>query len=113
MEHHRNISVIGENGAFIKTSSILANTLVIHISGNVNFNNAKFCFVPKQIKKFGHMSVTTDFIDNRAVIDLHTGGLKVGEGMIRANKKKLNRVEYKKFMESNYPALAFDNYKYW
>ena len=56
------------------------------------------------------MSYTTDSIDPIAVIDLHTAGLKVAEGMILDN---FNKFKFKQFMESNYPALAFSGEKYW
>ena len=59
------------------------------------------------------MSFTTDFIDNTAIIDLHTAGLKVAEGMLKANNLKLKPHDYKKYLEENYPALAFDDHKYW
>ena len=52
------------------------------------------------------MSFTADYIDSKAIIDLHTAGLKVAEGMLKANEMNLHRIEYKNFMESNYPALA-------
>jgi hypothetical protein len=48
-----------------------------------------------------------------AVIDLHTAGLKVAEGMLSANSAGLKGEEYKLFMEKNYPALGFDDQKYW
>ena len=59
------------------------------------------------------MSFTTDYIDNRAVIDLHTAGLKVVEGMLKANELALDSEDYKIFMEDNYPALSFNEKKYW
>jgi hypothetical protein len=34
----------------------------------------------------GYMLVTTDYVDPRAVIDLHAAGLKVGEIMVRARR---------------------------
>jgi len=114
LEHQRNILIIGEKEkAFIDKEKIDENNLVIHICGNVDFENVKFRYVPQKIKPFGYMSITTDFIDPQAVIDLHTAGLKVAEGMLKANELGLKGLEYKLFMEKNYPALAFEDVKLW
>lgn len=113
LEHERDVYIIGRNRAFIQTSAIPDETLVIHISGRIDFENAGFDFVPPEPREFGNMSYTTDFIDNRAVIDLHTAGLKVGEGMLKTNKLGLSGHHYKSFMEENYPSLAFSGERYW
>ena len=111
-EHQDNTSLVGENG-YIKPSQIDKNCLLIHISGNVNFSNIKCKTIPSKPANYGHMSYTADYIDSMAVIDLHCAGLKVAEGMLKANMKNLEKKEYKDFMESNYPALSFENEKYW
>lgn len=103
--------IIGDNKALIQNTET-QNHLIIHISGNIKLKEYSNC-IPVKPKNIPYMSFTTDFIDNKAVIDLHTAGLKVGEGMVVAKKKKLIGVEFKKFMETHYPALAFDNNKYW
>lgn len=113
LEHQRDIKIIGESGSFILSDEISDNTLVIHICGNVCFSNSTYKYIPKKPAKFGYMSYTTDYIDSQAVIDLHTAGLKVAEGMLAANECGLKGEEYKDFMESKYPALAFDDVKYW
>lgn len=109
LEHQRRVLIIGDDdSAFINKNQIREDTLVIHICGEVDFRGIKFRHVPKKIRPFGYMSVTTDFIDPQAVIDLHTAGLKVAEGMLRANEMGLIGKEYRKFLEENYPALAFE-----
>jgi len=114
LEHKKDVLLIGDKPeAFIDKDEIREDTLVIHICGNVDFNNARFKFVPQNIKPFGYMSITTDFMDPQAVIDLHTAGLKVAEGMLKANELGLKGLEYKLFMEKNYPALAFDSPQFW
>lgn len=113
LEHERTLPIIGSENAFINRAMIDEHTLVIHICGNVSLNGAKFNCIPKKPKPFGHMSFTADFIDSQAVIDLHTAGLKVAEGMLKANKIGLNGSEYKIFMEKNYPALAFEDSRFW
>lgn len=114
LEHKRKILIIGKKPeAFIDKDEIKEDTLVIHICGNVDFKDVKFRFVPEKIRPFGYMSVTTDFIDPQAVIDLHTAGLKVAEGMLKANELGLKGLEYKLFMEKNYPALSFEQPHLW
>ena len=57
------------------------------------------------------MSFTTDFIDPKAIVDLHTAGFLVGEGMVKAHKLGLKNGKYDSFVQSNYPALAFKDEK--
>lgn len=101
------------SSAYINLNDINPEAYVIHIAGNVNFTGAAFAFTPDKPRPFRYMSYTTDFIDPQAVIDLHTAGLKVGEGLLAANRLGLRGGAYKHFMETNYPALAFDNERLW
>ena len=59
------------------------------------------------------MSYTADYTDSQAVIDLHTAGLKVAQGMMKANEMNLNKKKFRKYMIENYPAMSFENKKYW
>lgn len=114
LEHNSDQLVIGDEDAYLNQKDIPIGTFVIHICGKVKINSINhFKFIPDNPKKNGYMSYTADFIDIQAVIDLHTAGLKVAEGMLKANEMGLKESEYKNFMESNYPALAFENPKYW
>jgi len=114
LEHIRNILIIGEkNKAFIDKNQISEDTIVIHISGNVDFNNVNFKYIPETIKPFSYMSIRADYLSPKAVIDLHTAGLKVAEGMLKANEMGLKGEDYKRFMEKNYPALSFEDPKLW
>ena len=113
-EHENRQLLIGEHqSAFINSGRIAPGVFVLHIAGNVNFETLKADCLPAKPASFGHMSYTTDYIDSMAVVDLHTAGLKVAEGMLKANALKLKKEEYKNFMERHYPALAFANPKYW
>jgi hypothetical protein len=113
LEHTRNQLLIGDGEAFIRIKEVEEDTFVLHICGRVSFADAQFKFIPASPSPFGYMSFTTDFIDNQAVIDLHTAGFKVAEGMLTANKLGLKAKEFREFMERNYPALAFENPAYW
>lgn len=111
-ENANNKLLIGNDG-FIENCKLAEDVLIIHICGNVDFSGVPCKTIPKNPAKYGYMSFTTDYIDNKAVIDLHTAGLKVAEGMIKANKKNIMRKEYKHYMQTYYPALAFDEERYW
>lgn len=113
LEHERNLNVIGGEDAFINKAKISKHTVLIHICGNVSLEEAEFSCVPEAPRPFGYMSFTADFVDSQAVIDLHIAGFKVAEGMLQANELKLKGAEYKSFMESNYPALSFEDSKFW
>ena len=114
LEHERDKTIIGGGEeSFLHKDMVGEDTLVIHVCGKVDFEEVKFRYIPEKIKPFGYMSIRADFVFPEALIKLHTAGLKVAEGMIKANELGLKGEEYKKFMESNYPALAFDNPKFW
>ncbi len=106
-------SIIGPGDSFIKKTDLDKSKLVIHICGTVDFSDAQFSHVPESPKKFGFMSFRTDYIDDQALIDLQTGSLLVAQGMLEAGKRGLLGKDYKHFMEKNYPALAFEDEKYW
>ncbi|MDD3443313.1 MAG: hypothetical protein PHW89_08615 [Sulfurimonas denitrificans] len=112
LEHDNNKLLIGDNG-YIKTQKIKPNVDVIHICGSVDFTNASFNYVPKNPAPFGYMSYTVDNVGSNVIIDLHTAGLKVALGMIEANELKLKKSEYKNYMQNNYPAMSFQDEKYW
>lgn len=111
-EHEDPVSWIGPGGR-VEPAAVPADTVVIHICGRVDFAGAPFRHVPDEPASFGRMSYTTDWIDSAALTDLHTAGLKVAEGMLRANRQGLRGADYRAFMEENYPALAFADERFW
>lgn len=114
LEHERNIPLIGGEGTFLKAANLPGSTIILHICGNINVNSLeRFKVIPDKPAPFGHMSFSTDYADSQSVVDLHTAGLKVAEGMLEANKLGLFGSAYREFMESNYPAMAFDKPEYW
>ncbi len=111
-EHSNNECLIGNDG-FITTELINHDTLIIHISGFVAITDICCKKIPENPSKFGKMSFTADFVDSTAVIDLHTAGLKVAEGMLYAKGLGLEGINFKHFLEANYSALAFGDPKFW
>ncbi|OGV51396.1 MAG: hypothetical protein A2017_14815 [Lentisphaerae bacterium GWF2_44_16] len=114
LEHERNLPLIGGRGAYLNVADIPASALIVHICGNIDKKDLSSSrIIPENPALFGHMSFSTDYADPKAVVDLHTAGLKVAEGMLEANTLGLQGTEYRDFMEKNYPALSFDNPQYW
>ncbi len=88
VEHEDRRVLIGKNGQITAHELKLLNSSIflIHIAGNIDeieLKNANIPFCPRSIKRVGYMSVTTDYLGPRPLIDLHTAGLKVGEIMAR------------------------------
>ena len=111
-EHQNKAKLIGGDG-YLNGTEISPETIIIHIAGSIDIEILKSKIIPELPQKYGHMSYTADFIDNLAIIDLHTAGFNVAQGMIEANKLQLSKSDYKHYLESNYPALAFENEEYW
>jgi hypothetical protein len=111
-EHSKSDLLVGNNG-FIHPEQLEPEKYVIHICGNVQFDALQCRTTPEHPASFGYMSYTTDYIDNQSVVDLHTAGLKVAEGMLKANDMHLDKDRYKIYMEKNYPAMSFRKKIYW
>jgi hypothetical protein len=61
--------------------------VVAHISGGANLQDLQDQFIPHRPREsppMGHMSVTTDYVGPRPLIDLHTAGLRVGQALAHA-----------------------------
>jgi len=83
---------------------------IVHIAGVVNGNEIErfqILHCPERIGDPGHMSVTTDYLGPKPLIDLHTAGLKVGEAMARARLNGLNSLETIRVALQSSPAQDF------
>jgi hypothetical protein len=70
--------------------------VVAHVAGGVEqgeLEAAGIDFRPEYVAPPRYMSVATDYVGPRPLIDLHTAGLKVGERLARARKNDLPGVE--------------------
>jgi len=112
-EHQDKREIIGTNEAYINKDKLNKDKKVIHICGNVDFENVVFSHKPKEPKPFGFMSYRTDFVDDMALIDLQVASLLVSEGMLKAEELSLRGIDYKEFVEQNYCGLSFDDRRYW
>jgi hypothetical protein len=83
-DHETKMQYIGINGLIDpkKIRDVNQNITIIHISGNIDVRQIHECEIdlyPENISKLKWMSLTTDFVGPKPVIDLHTAGLKAGE----------------------------------
>jgi len=90
-----NTNYIGNKG-IINCSTlkkINKDILIVHISGNISVNEIikeKLHLFPNNIAPIKYMSITTDFVGPKPLIDLHTAGLKVGKIMNDYNFSEKN-----------------------
>jgi hypothetical protein len=86
-EHRSHREIVGEIGGIPPALVKRIGSPVIHICGNIDneaFARAGVTKLPAQKIAPGFMTVTTDYVGPRPVIDLHAGGLKVAEILVRA-----------------------------
>ena len=88
-EHTNRETLIGPSGRLTarKLKALNPGIVLAHVAGGVEQDDieaAGIPFAPPRIAPPGHMSLATDYVGPRPLIDLHTAGLKVGEAMARA-----------------------------
>jgi hypothetical protein len=86
VESHQRKTLIGAQGEM--TAEILhtlnPNLVVAHVCGGVDRDSLESMglrCIPDRFAPAGHMSVATDYLGPKPLIELHTAGLKVGELM--------------------------------
>jgi len=94
VDHHHDNQLIGPDGLVkAETLSTINNGLtIIHICGNVDQADLVrngISFWPSELAPAGYMSVATDYVGPKPLVDLHTAGLKVGECLYHSRKKGL------------------------
>jgi len=93
-EHESRVCLVGKGGQIsAKELRELNETVALaHIAGNVQQTElaiAGIAFRPKRLASAGYMSVATDYLGPRPLIDLHTAGLKVGQLLAAARLRGL------------------------
>ena len=95
IDHVSGQDLISETSDFIQPTTLSSTNpsiSVIHMCGGADRNallNAGIHCFPGSFSSIGSMSLTTDYLGPKPLIDLHTAGLKVGTLMFRA-KKNMN-----------------------
>lgn len=95
-EHHDKSQIIGKDSLLDLEILKRNNIQIIHICGSVDVPIVKKSGIkvwPKNIAAFGYMSVTTEYVGAKPLVDLHTAGLKVGETSCRSRLKGLSVEE--------------------
>jgi len=88
VEHQFRGVLLGQSGQMTarELKSLNSGIALIHIAGNIdqkNLEDENLMFVPSRIALPGYMSVATDYLGPKPLIDLHVAGLKVGESLAR------------------------------
>jgi hypothetical protein len=96
--HHPHREAILGPGALLEAKALAAwnpGITVVHLSGGVDqgaLEAAGLAHVPEFLAPAGYMSVATDHVGPRPLIDLHTAGLRVGADLARARLAGLERA---------------------
>jgi len=98
LEHHSRECLIGTEGRVRAEALAEAcpGLTVVHVCGGVEraaLVSAGLRCAPEVFAPPGSMSVATDYVGPRPLIDLHTAGLRVGEVMARLRLSGLDRGE--------------------
>ena len=101
LKSHR--PLIGQNGEIgaEELFAINPHLAITHICGSVDreaLEAVGFRCHPNQFGTPGFMSVTTDYLGPRPLIDLHTAGLKIGEELAKARRRGLSSQEAERFV---------------
>jgi len=98
VEHRHRKRLIGSGGQITarELRSINPGVVLVHVAGDVDYADLEAAEIPVRPSRFapvGYMSVTTDYLGPRPLVDLHTAGLKIGEELARARAQGLPALE--------------------
>ncbi len=98
LEHHDRGLLVGDCGRVTPRALAAANPslLVVHVCGGADraqLVREGLACVPDRFALAGHMSVATDHVGPRPLVDLHTAGLHVGAQLARARRRGLGAYE--------------------
>ena len=103
--------LIDSDGKHIDAEWLLdSNPVLIHIAGCMNYAILDQYGIRKHPDKrvdYGYMTVTTDYVGIRPVIELHAGGLKVGQALVDGLRKYHDYDKAVRYALGNSPAMEF------
>jgi hypothetical protein len=85
--------------------------VIIHLCGKIeeeDLTKNGLCKIPARGVRPGFMAVATDYVGPRPVIDLHAGGLKVGEALVRGMRSFHDAGKAIQYALNNSPAMDFE-----
>lgn len=99
VDHESKGMLIGGEGAPVSSTALASwspGVVVVHICGGVDRKglvNAGIRCWPEAFAPVGSMSVTTEYLGPRPLVDLHSAGLKVGEMLALERRKGLGAFD--------------------
>jgi len=110
-EHRARFSILGgETGLPLEWFDDHG-AVIVHLCGKIEdeeLEDHRIHKIPARKVEPGYMAVTTDYVGPRPVIDLHAGGLKVGEALVRGMRLFHNMDEAIRYALANSPAMDFE-----
>lgn len=110
VEHNLKRQLLGGDSGIQLEWLVQGGVQVIHICGTLDDRELATHGVvklPHHKGTPGFMSVTTDYVGPRPVIDLHTAGLKVGESLVHGKRTTSTITGAISYALKNSPALNF------
>ncbi len=92
VEHHSRDILLGSPAtlSFQEMYKLNPGLVLVHICGKINIEEleaSNLKLTPESVAPIGFMSVATDYLGPKPLIDLHTAGLKVGEVLARKRSR--------------------------
>lgn len=104
--------LIASEGKHIPIEWLLRSSpILIHIAGVLGYDILEHYAIrkhPNTRTEYGYMTVTTDYVGVRPVIDLHAGGLKVGQALVEGLRQFKDYDKAIEYAMVNSPAMKFD-----
>lgn len=97
IEHQQRAMLVGPGAPLDPQVLLRVNpgVVIVHVCGGMDVESvqrAGLRYAPDSVAPAGYMSVATDFLGPRPLIDLHTAGLRVGEVMARFRRRGLSGI---------------------
>ena len=98
VEHHKRHLLVGPDGDLdlAALADLNPGLALAHICGGIDaaaIRSAGMPLAPEHIARAGYMSVATDFLGPRPLIDLHAAGLSIGAELSRARARGAGAAE--------------------
>lgn len=110
-QRHKDV-LIGKQGRHINIQWLSGTgALVIHIAGLIDYElleKNQIRKVPPAHVQYGYMTVTTEYVGIRPVIELHAAGLKVGQAMVEGLRQYRDVDQAKHYALRHSPAMEFE-----
>ena len=107
--------LLGERGARIDVKCLeKTKPVIIHIAGVIDYETLdkyKLVKYPENRIGYGYMTVTTDYVGVRPVVELNAGGLKVGQALVEGMRRYNNCYEAMDYALEHSPAMDFELFR--